>query len=77
MPSSSVQKRRRDQIKVMHADLGSWRSVAQLLDLPTSTVHKFATTNWDPKRKSIRVKLGLDGKIDYIRQLRAGDGTFQ
>lgn len=61
----------------MHRDLGSWRTVASLLDLPTSTVHKFGTTDWVPKRKSVRVKLGIDDRVDYIRQVRGFDGTFK
>ena len=61
----------------MYREHDSWRAVARLLNLPTSTVHKFATTDWDPKRKELRVKLGLDEKVDYIRQVRGNDGKFR
>ena len=50
--------------------------MARLLDLPKSTVHLFGTTDWMPKRKSVKVKLGLEEKVDYIRQVRSDDGTF-
>ena len=74
--SQSVQKQRRAFIRILYHDLGSWRAVARLLDLPKSTVHKFGTTDWMPKRKSVKVKLGLEEKVDYIRQVRSDDGTF-
>ena len=74
--SQSVQKQRRAFIRTLYHDLGSWRAVARLLDLPKSTVHKFGTTDWMPKRKSVKVKLGLEEKVDYIRQVRSSDGTF-
>lgn len=76
MPSKSVQKQRKAFIRVLHRDLGSWREVGRILDLPKSTVHKFGTTNWMPKRKSVKVKLGLEDRVDYIRQVRRDDGTF-
>jgi hypothetical protein len=62
----------------MHHDLGSWRSVGRLLDLPPATVHSYATTDWNPRRRDIRIKLGLDPEIQvtYIRQVRGSDGTF-
>ena len=50
--------------------------MGRLLDLPKSTVHLFGTTDWMPKRKSVKVKLGLEEKVDYIRQVRGDDGTF-
>ena len=74
--SQTVQKQRQTFIRNLHHDLGSWRAVARLLDLPKSTVHKFGTTDWMPKRKSVKVKLGLEEKVDYIRQVRSDDGTF-
>ena len=75
--SQSVQKQRRAFIRNLHRDLGSWRAVGRLLDLPKSTVHLFGTTDWMPKRKSVKVKLGLEGEVDYIRQVRGNDGKFR
>ena len=72
----SVHSEEKDKIWAMYREHKSWRAVARLMDLSASTVHKFATTDWDPKRKELRVKLGLEEKVDYIRQVRSSDGTF-
>ena len=69
----------RSELRLMYSDLGSWRSVARLVDLAPGTVHRYATTDWIPRRKATRAKLGLDPwiQITYIRQVRAQDGTFR
>ncbi len=76
MTYSNVQKQRRKFVRQMHRDLGSWRNVGRQLDLPTSTVHKFGMTDWVPKRKSVKLKLGLESEVTYVRQVRGKDGRF-
>lgn len=68
----------RAELRLIHRDLGSWRSVGRLVDLAPGTVHRYATTDWIPRRKATRGKLGLDPRIQitYIRQVRGPDGTF-
>ncbi len=66
------------ELRQMHRKLGSWRAVAEVFGLPPSTVHTYATTDWDPERDDIREALGLDPfpEVTYVRQVRGKDGRF-
>ena len=66
------------EIRLVYADLGSWRAVGRLVDLPPGTVHRYATTAWIPTRRKTRIALGLDLEIQitYIRQVRGAGGRF-
>ncbi len=69
----------RVDLRRMHRELGSWAAVAETFGLPKSTVHTYATSDWDPKRKDIREALGLDPfpEVTYVRQVRGKDGRFK
>lgn len=62
----------RAEIRDMYQDMQSWRKVAHRFDLPVGTVWRYANTDYEPKRRDIREKLGLDFEleIDYVRQQR-------
>ena len=66
----------------MYKDLGSWRTVAHVLNLSPRTVWRYANTAYVPKRLDIRRALGLEpvdgGRfVTYVRQIRDRRGMFK
>ena len=68
----------KEQVRNMHKDMQSWRRVAQTLGVSKSTAWQYANTDWEPRSRMLRKKLGLGvpSEIIYIRQVRSEDGTF-
>ena len=67
------------ELRQMYRKMGSWSRVGEIIGLPKTTVHTYATTDWDPERDDIREALGLDPfpEVTYVRQVRGKDGRFK
>ena len=74
------ESRLREKLKVMMEENHlSYQFLGNVLGVHKSTLWKFMNEDWQPKRKRLRQAFGLSPypQVDIIRQVRAGDGTFE
>jgi len=72
-----VLKEVQQEIQIMKDAGMSYRDIGEKYGVNKGIIHFVLNNGYEPKRKDIRRKLGLeDLTVEFIRQIRTSKGTF-